>query len=108
MTLDFISTVQLEGVELANLEWAQEPYLLKAVAAHFDIKLWPLLTGKVDLPMVTLTESQIGFQLEPDGRRTWVLLRNTADRRATPLTGALLVDKGHCLIKPAVRVPISM
>lgn len=92
--LGLISTVQLEGVELANPEWAKEPYLLKAEAARFDIKLWPLLTGKIELPMVALTEPQIGLQLDPDGRRTWALSRNTADQSAVPLIGALLVDKG--------------
>lgn len=92
--LGLTSTVQLEGVELANPKWAKEPYLLKAAAARFEVKLWPLITGKVELPMIALTEPQIALQIDPDGRRTWALSRNTLDQSTVPLVGALLVDKG--------------
>lgn len=86
------TTVRADGIEIANPEWAHEPYLLQAKAAEFDIRLWPLLTGKVVLPRVSLTEPQIGLQWEADGRRTWALSRDTAG--ATPDIGALLVDQG--------------
>ncbi|MEO7400599.1 MAG: AsmA family protein [Polaromonas sp.] len=88
------TTVRVEAVEISNPEWAHEPYLLKAKAAEFDLKLLPLLLGKIEIPRVVLTEPQIGLQLEPDGRRTWALSRDTADSSAVPKIGTLLVDKG--------------
>lgn len=88
------TTVQADGVELANPEWASEPYLLKATAAEFDIKLLPLLFGKVELPRIALTEPEIGLQIEPDGRRTWALSRNTSDQSAVPDIGSMVVDQG--------------
>jgi len=88
------TTVRADGLEFANPEWASEPYLVKAKAAEFDIKLLPLLFGKVDLPRIALFEPQIGLQLEPDGRRTWALSRDTSDASATPRIGALTVDRG--------------
>ena len=88
------TTIRLDGLEFANPEWAREKYLVKAKAAEFDIRLWPLLFGKVDLPRIALFEPQIGLQLEPDGRRTWALSRDTSDATATPKIGALTVDKG--------------
>ena len=94
VSLGRTTTVRLDGVELANPEWAREPFLLKAKAAEFDIKLWPLLTGKIDLPRISLFEPQIGLQIEPDGRRTWALSRDTSDTRATPNIGELKVDRG--------------
>lgn len=87
-------TVRADGLELANPEWASEPYLVKAKAAEFDIRLWPLLRGKVELPRISLIEPQIGLQLEPDGRRTWALSRDTSDTGSVPLIGALTVDAG--------------
>lgn len=87
-------TVKADGVEVANPEWASEPYLLKASVAEFDIKLWPLLFGKVELPRIALTAPQIGLQIEPDGRRTWALSRDTADESAVPVIGSLRVDEG--------------
>ncbi|MBC7610587.1 MAG: AsmA family protein [Polaromonas sp.] len=88
------TTVRADGIEFANPDWASEPYLVKARAAEFEIKLWPLLFGKVELPRVSLIEPQIGLQLEPDGRRTWALSRDTSDTAAVPNIGALIVDKG--------------
>lgn len=88
------TTVRADGLEFANPEWAREPYLVKATAAEFDIRLWPLLRGKVDLPRVSLIEPQIGLQMEPDGRRTWALSRDTADSAAVPNIGSLVVDRG--------------
>lgn len=87
-------TVHADGLELANPEWASEPYLVKARAAEFDIRLWPLLLGKVDIPRIALTEPQVGLQIEPDGRRTWALSRDTSDTGAAPRIGALTVDGG--------------
>lgn len=87
-------TVRADGVEFANPEWADKPYLVKAQAAEFDIKLLPLLLGKVVLPRIALTAPEIGLQMEPDGRRTWALSRDTSDEGATPRIDALLIDGG--------------
>ncbi|MDB5940399.1 MAG: AsmA family protein, partial [Polaromonas sp.] len=92
--LGLTTTVIAEGVEIANPEWAQEPYLLKATAAQFDIRLLPLVVGKVVLPSIRLTEPQIGLQIEPDGRRTWVLSRDTSEKGTAPQIGSFTVDKG--------------
>jgi AsmA family protein len=88
------TTVRAEAVEIANPEWASEPYLLQANAAEFDIELLPLLLGKVSLPRIVLTQPLIGLQIEPDGRRTWALARDTSDKGATPAIGSLQVDQG--------------
>lgn len=87
-------TVRADGVEFANPEWASKPYLVKAQAAEFDIRLLPLLLGKVVLPRIALTAPEIGLQMEPDGRRTWALSRDTADEGAIPRIDALLIDGG--------------
>ncbi len=97
------ATVRADGVEVANPEWATEPYLLKARVAEFDIKLWPLLFGKVELPRIALTEPQIGLQIEPDGRRTWALSRDTSDESAVPVIGSLLVDQGTLKYRAAAQ-----
>ena len=86
--------MRADGLEFANPEWANEPYLVKAVAAEFEIRLWPLLLGVVDMPRVSLVEPSISLQIEPDGRRTWALSRDTSDVNATPNIGALTIDRG--------------
>ena len=88
------TTVVVDGIEFANPPWAREPYLVKAEAAEIQVRLWPLLFGRVELPSVSLTKPQLGLQIEPDGKRTWALGKNTADESNVPLIGALVVDKG--------------
>ena len=94
VSLGLTTTVRADGLVLANPEWASEPFLLKAKAAEFDIKLWSLLFGRVDLPRVALFDPQIGLQIEPDGRRSWALSRDTSDANATPNIGTVTVDQG--------------
>ena len=97
------TTVRADGVEFANPEWANEPYLVKAAAAEFEIKLWPLLFGNVNMPRVSLFEPLISLQIEPDGRRTWALSRDTSDVGATPIIGALVVDQGTVKYRASAR-----
>ena len=88
------TTITAEGIEIANPEWAKDPYLLKATSAEFDIKLFPLIGGKVVLPKIRLIEPQIGLQIEPDGRRTWAFSRDTSAQGAAPQIGSIVVDQG--------------
>lgn len=88
------TTVIADGIEIANPNWADKPLLLKATAAEFDIHVWPLLYGKVQIPRIFLKNPQLGLQAESDGRRTWALARNTSDAGAVPDIGSVLVDQG--------------
>ena len=83
-----------DGIEFANPEWAKDPYLLKADAAEIDIHLLPLIRGRFELPLIKLAKPQLGLQMEPDGRRSWALGRDTADKKNLPDIGALVVDGG--------------
>ena len=88
------TTVIVEGVEIANPEWADKSLLLKATAAEFDIHVWPLLFGKVQIPRILMKSPQLGLQVESNGRRTWALSRDTSDAGAVPDIGSLQVDQG--------------
>lgn len=87
--------VRLDGVTFANPEWARDPYLLQAESAEFDIRLMPLLAGRLEIPSLALQSPQLGLQVEADGRRTWALGRDTSDPASVPLIGSLQVDKGE-------------
>ncbi|MDB5870222.1 MAG: AsmA family protein [Polaromonas sp.] len=95
VNLRLTTIVRAEGVEIANPEWARNPYLLKATAAEFEIKLLPLVFGQVVLPRITLTEPTVGLQVEADGRRTWALSRDTSNKGAVPEIGHVVVDQGN-------------
>ena len=86
--------VLADGIQFANPDWAKDPQLVTAEAAEVDINLFPLLRGRIELPLVTLRKPQLGLQMEADGRRSWALGRDTADRKNFPEIGALVVDQG--------------
>ncbi|WP_372826125.1 AsmA family protein [Polaromonas sp.] len=86
--------VMADGIEFANPEWARAHYLVKAEAAEIHIGLWSLFGGRIDLPLLRLQKPELGLQIEPDGKRTWALGKNTADESSVPVIGQLLVDQG--------------
>lgn len=83
-----------DGIVFANPEWARDPQMLQAETAEIDIRLLPLLGGRIELPQVKLAKPKLGLQLEPDGRRSWALGRDTSDQKNFPRIGALVVDQG--------------
>lgn len=87
--------VLADGIAFANPEWAHDANLVKAESARISIRLLPLLAGRIELPLVVLRKPELGLQIEPDGRRTWALARDTSDARAVPHIGALEVDEGR-------------
>ncbi len=90
-----VATVKFDGIEFANPAWARDPYLLRAERAEFDIRLWPLLQQKIDLPRVSLVSPSAGLQMEADGRRTWAFGGDDSGKEGTaPTIGLLQVDEG--------------
>lgn len=88
------ATIVLDGVEFANPSWARDPYLVRTDRAEFDIRLWPLLGGKVVIPRLSLVSPALGLQMEADGRRTWALGKDTSDEGTVPTVGLIQVDGG--------------
>jgi len=83
-----------DGIEFANPDWASDSHLVKAESAEIEIELLPLLERRIVLPRIELRRPQLGLQMEPDGRRTWALGRETGNARDLPDIGALVVDQG--------------
>lgn len=87
-------TVRLDGIEFANPAWARDPYLVQAERAEIDVRIWPLLAGRVVLPRIVLASPAVGLQMEADGRRTWAFGKDTSEEKTAPEIGMLQVDKG--------------
>ena len=83
-----------DGIEFANPEWAKDTHLVKAEGGEIHVELLPLFKRHIVLPRVEFRQPQLGLQIEPDGRRSWALGRDSSDPRNIPDIGALVIDKG--------------
>lgn len=87
----------MEGVQLANPEWATEPDTLRLERAEITVALLPLLRGAVVLPQVTLTNPVISLERNAAGENNWTLPAKAPpepDSSAAPVVGRLTVDRG--------------
>jgi AsmA protein len=66
---------RVEGIRFANAEWGEEDQLFSAEAVEAEVRLLPLLTGRVVLPEVHLQGAQVNLEQDADGRRNWILDR---------------------------------
>lgn len=59
------STLRADRVTFANASWAQRPDMARADRVEVDLRLWPLLRGRVRLPEVRLTRPDVLLQTAP-------------------------------------------
>ncbi len=99
--------LRLDGVEFANADWARDPAMLKVDHVDAEIRLWPLLRGRLDLPSLVLRRPEIAVERNDQGRFNWQLGEAPAaaaaareavepdDRFETPLVGRLEITDGQ-------------
>lgn len=87
-------TLLAEGVVVGNPSWARAPHLLEAEAAEIELRWWPLLTGRVDMPRLSLSQPVLGLERHVDGRRSWAF-GSGKEGGEVPAIGELLVDRGR-------------
>ncbi len=86
--------VRAEGVVLGNPAWAREPHLLEADATELELRWWPLLTGRIDMPRLSLKQPVLALERHADGRRSWAFGSDKQGAKE-PAIGELLVDRGR-------------
>lgn len=105
-----VTRIIMDGVEFANPDWAKDRNLVSADAAEVDVRLWPLLRRRIELPRIALVKPSLGLEMLPDGRRTWAFGgKDSGDPRNVPAIGEMEVDQGtaHFLV-PAHQADIQV
>jgi len=99
--------VRADGLVVANPGWAREPEFLRAQAAEVDLRWWPLLQGRLEMPRVRLQQPRLSLEWLPDGRRTWSLGAQ-GERHDGASVERLEVDEGAVrLIAPHLGADIQ-
>jgi hypothetical protein len=71
--LGMTPTIRLRNVVFANAPWAGSAPMAKFGVLEFSVSLRDLFDGKILVPRVALTDSDLRFERLPDGRKNWKL-----------------------------------
>lgn len=102
--LGFISRIHLNGVSLANADWARgtQP-LFAARAVAVDLSVPDLLRGRVTLPRVALDAPRVNLERRDEAHANWALGSGDDGGSGGPRVGALVVRDGRISLTDAPR-----
>jgi AsmA protein len=88
---------RVEQISFANPDWASEDYLFRADAVEAELRLLPLLRGRVVVPEVHLEGAEVNLERDEEGRRNWILdpKREEQKKESRLFIQRLSVDRGH-------------
>jgi uncharacterized protein involved in outer membrane biogenesis len=87
--------LRAENVRFANAEWGRAEHLLSAQAVEASIAVLPLLTGRVVIPDVHLVRPELNLEQAADGRKNWVLEKETEPKEESRFhVQRLTLDQG--------------
>jgi len=71
--LGWMPTMRLEGVRVANADWARAPYLMEMEALELELDMRALLDGDVRLPRLSLIHPALFLEVSEHGAANWIL-----------------------------------
>ena len=63
--------VEAEGITLSNAEWAEGANMVSASSAKIGVKLFPLISGSIQVEEVRLVDPAILLEIREDGVGNW-------------------------------------
>jgi AsmA protein len=96
---------RVERVTFANADWAEEKFLFSADAVEAEVRLAPLLGGRVVLPQVHLEGAELNLEQDGEGRKNWVLDPDKEEQKRESHfhVERLTLDRGHLAYADAAR-----
>lgn len=73
LTFGRVTTLEAQGVRLANPEWAQSPELFQADRLRIGIDLPSLLSWQLRLTEIVIEDCAVALERAADGRDSWTL-----------------------------------
>lgn len=109
-----IPHIHLEKVRIANLSGSADPQMVEIESLDFQIKIWNLLKGELNLPNIKIVRPQIILEKNADGEKNWdfhaVSKANAVTSAALPtsrfnfpMIGLLTIEQGILVFKDATK-----
>lgn len=98
--------IHIEGLRVANTEWAAEKSFAELKMLDAALRPWPLLRGDIEMPKLLLTQPKLDMEKTAQGRNNWTFksdLRKEAaketvkpdSRHEIPVIENLVIDQGR-------------
>lgn len=71
--LGFPAVVRLNDVYFSNADWGRKEPMAKAGQVEFSVSLPSLLSDKIFIPRLAVSDAEVVMELAKDGRRNWRL-----------------------------------
>jgi AsmA protein len=95
---------RVEQVTFSNAQWAQEDFLFSADAVEAEVRLLPLLAGRVVVPEVHLEGAEVNLEVDAEGRKNWILgAKEEQKKESRVYIERLTLDRGHLNYADASR-----
>ena len=112
ITLGDPLVITVEGLRIANPDWAADTHLVQARRLTASLRPWPVLRGAWEFPLVRVEGAALSLERNGRGANTWTFGTPGAaaaekvvtpdSRRATPLIGRLEIDGSRVRYRDAV------
>lgn len=91
-------------VVLGNTAWSSEPIMAEVKRIDFRLDLLKLLTGRVDLPELALSQPRIALEVSRSGAVNWEFKKQVEARPVDlPAIGMLSIDGGTATYRDSVH-----
>jgi uncharacterized protein involved in outer membrane biogenesis len=91
-------SARIRDLRIGGPDWALERDTLRIADAQASVRLGPLLTGRIEMPMVRITRPEVVLISTADGRKSWVLdpdKPRTDDALRLPPINRLIIQDGR-------------
>ncbi|MDQ3039824.1 MAG: AsmA family protein, partial [Pseudomonadota bacterium] len=65
--------ITADGLRFGNTGWAREQEMASTDRLEFDLRFWPLLRGRVEIPRISLDKPALHLQRDSKGENNWTL-----------------------------------
>lgn len=66
-----VISARIDGAEIANPDGFSDPLMIEAGSLQANVKIWPLLSRRVEVGKVTLADATVRLERLADGRVNW-------------------------------------
>ena len=104
--------MRVTDLRVANAEWGEADHFVTLDEGRVAVKVWPLITGQIELPEIVLREPVIALEKDAEGRVNWDFssaaeaageAAKPDERGEFPEIGRLIIEDGRLGYRDAER-----